>query len=199
MTAAPTTTDATPRGFVIDRADRGDGRAQLPGSLHANRRLAQWLSLAEPGVVQVYTGKVELGQGILTALQMMAAEELDVPLSAVRVSSASTARGPDEGVTSGSLSVQDSGGALRHACADLRAMAVQRAAAHAGVAAHALDVRDGAVRTPQGESLGDYWSLLCDADLGVEYSGVALPKRGAARRLLGQAQPPRLDLPDKVF
>ena len=199
MTAAPTTTDAAPRGFAIDRTDRGDGRAQLPGSLHTNRRLAQWLSLAEPGVMQVYTGKVELGQGILTALQLMVAEELDMPLSAVRVHSASTARGPDEGVTSGSLSVQDSGGALRHACADLRAMAVQRAAERAGVAAHALDLRDGSVCTPQGESLGDYWSLLCDADLAVECSGIALPKQAVARRLLGQAQPPRLDLPDKVY
>ena len=137
MPVTPTTTAATaaapaPRGFVIDRADRGDGRTQLPGSLHTNRRLSQWLSLAEPGVVQVCTGKVELGQGILTALQLLVAEELDVPLSAVRIHSASTVRGPDEGVTSGSLSVQDSGGALRHACAELRAMALQRAAARAG-------------------------------------------------------------------
>ena len=63
----------------------------------------------------LYTGKVEIGQGILTALQLLVAEELDQPLGGVRIHSASTARGPDEGMTSGSLSVQDSGGALRHA------------------------------------------------------------------------------------
>ena len=55
-----------PRGFVIDRAD---GRAQLPGSLHTNRRLSQWVQLADAGRVDVFTGKAELGQGILTALQ----------------------------------------------------------------------------------------------------------------------------------
>ncbi len=193
-TAAP-----APRGFVIDRTDRGDGRAQLPGSLHTNRRLSQWLSLAEPGVVQVFTGKVELGQGILTALQLLVADELDVPLAAVRLHSASTVRGPDEGVTSGSLSVQDSGGALRHACAELRAIALRKAAARTGVAAEGFDVHEGAIRTAQGERLGDYWSLLSDADLDTEFMGLARPKAAAARRLIGQAQPPRLDLADKVF
>ena len=113
-----------PRGFIVDRQD---GQAPLPGSLHSNRRLSQWLAFGEPGLVQVFTGKVELGQGILTALQLLAAEELDMPLSAVHVRSASTGHGPDEGMTSGSLSVQDSGSALRQACAEVRAMALLRA------------------------------------------------------------------------
>ena len=201
--APASTADPAPRGFVIDRTDRGDGRAQLPGSLHTNRRLAQWLSLAQPGVVQVFTGKVELGQGILTALQLLVADELDVPLAAVRLHSASTVRGPDEGVTSGSLSVQDSGGALRHACAELRAMALRKAAARAGIetgmAADGLDVHEGAICTLEGGPLGDYWSLLSDADLDMEYQGLAQPKPAGTRRLIGQAQPPRLDLADKVF
>jgi CO/xanthine dehydrogenase Mo-binding subunit len=194
--AAPVATAPSLRGFALDRSD---GRAPLPGSLHTNRRLSLWLSLAEPGVVQVFTGKAELGQGILTALQLIVAEELDVELSGVRIHSASTARGPDEGVTSGSLSVQDSGGALRHACAQLRAMALQRAAEQAGVAVEGLELIDGNVRTPQGNRVGSYWTLLRDADLEVEYGGAAKPKPASARRLLGQAQPLRLDLADKVF
>ena len=113
--------DAQPRGFGVPR---NDGRPQLPGSLHTNRRLSSWLGFSAPGFVNVYTGKVELGQGILTALQLLVAEELDLPLAAVRVHSASTARGPDEGVTSGSLSVQDSGGAWRQGCAEVRAIAL---------------------------------------------------------------------------
>ncbi len=204
---------AQPRGFVVDR---NDGRAQLPGSLHTNRRLCQWLSLAEPGVVQVFTGKVELGQGILTALQLLVAEELDVALHRVRVLSASTARGPDEGVTSGSLSIQDSGGALRHACAQVRALAVQRAAERAGLAAAGLQVVDGALVSSDGppnapssspaaalpgSAIGTYWTLLNEADLDVEYAGTAKPKPASARRLIGQdqVQAQRLDLADKVF
>jgi nicotinate dehydrogenase subunit B len=55
------------------------------------------------GTVSVTTGKVELGQGILTALAQIAAEELGVPLERIRMLPASTAYSPDEGVTSGSL------------------------------------------------------------------------------------------------
>lgn len=192
-------TDATtlqPRGFVVDRKD---GQPQLPGSLHTNRRLSQWLAFSEPGLAQVFTGKVELGQGILTALQLLVAEELDMPLAAVRVCSASTAHGPDEGVTSGSLSMQDSGGALRQACAEVRAMALQRAADLAGRPADTITVHAGRFRSAQGQDLGDYATLLKDVDLDIECLGAAKPKAIAERRLLGQATPPRLDLADKVF
>lgn len=192
----PEASTSQPRGFVIDRKD---GRPQLPGSLHTNRRLSQWLAFSEPGVVQVFTGKVELGQGILTALQLLVAEELDLPLSAVRINSASTARGPDEGVTSGSLSVQDSGGALRQACSEVRALALQRAAALAGQGADTIAMHEGRFRSAQGLDLGDYATLLEGVDLDIECTGTTRPKVAAARRLLGQARPPRLDLADKVF
>ena len=193
MTDAPT---LQPRGFVIDRTD---GHPQLPGSLHTNRRLSQWLAFGEPGAVQVFTGKVELGQGILTALQLLVAEELDMPLAAVRLCSASTVRGPDEGVTSGSLSVQDSGGALRQACAEVRAMALQRAAALAGQPGNTITVSEGRFHSPQGLDLGDYSTLLQGLNLDIECVGMARPKASAERRLLGQVSPPRLDLADKVF
>lgn len=184
------------RGFVIDRKD---GRPQLPGSLHTNRRLAQWLAFGEPGQVQVFIGKVELGQGILTALQLLVAEELDVPLQAVQLRSASTAYGPDEGVTSGSLSVQDSGGALRQACAEVRALALQRAAALSAQDAATLTVQAGRFLTAQGQDLGDYSTLLRGVDLDIECPGTARPKTVAQRQLLGRARPERIDLADKVY
>lgn len=184
------------RGFGVDRAD---GRAALPGSMHTNRRLAQWLSLAQPGAVQVCTGKVELGQGILTALRLIAAEELDVAIDRVQVLPATTLRGPDEGVTSGSLSVQDSGGALRQACAELRALAARAALQRAGASDLALAVRDGVFFAPDGRALGDYWELLAGVDLGVECTGEARPKPMTERRLLGRADVLRVDLADKVY
>jgi nicotinate dehydrogenase subunit B len=67
--------------------------------------------------VTVFTGKAELGQGILHALKLMAAHELDLPLDSVHIETANTQNSPDEGMTSGSLSVQDSGLAIRQACA----------------------------------------------------------------------------------
>ncbi|MFN9281063.1 MAG: molybdopterin cofactor-binding domain-containing protein [Betaproteobacteria bacterium] len=191
MSTAPN----APRGFVIDRAD---GRPQLPGSLHTNRRLSQWVQLADAGRVDVFTGKAELGQGILTALQLIAAEELDLPLSAIRVVSASTAHGPDEGMTSGSLSVQDSGGALRHVCAEVRGLAVERAAARSGLNARDIRLSCGHLSGPDGQALGSYWSLLSAADLDVEYAGRHLPKPAEQRALLGRTALPRVDLAAKV-
>jgi CO/xanthine dehydrogenase Mo-binding subunit len=185
-----------PRGFGVPQ---NDGRVPLPGSLHTNRRLAQWLAFDEPGVVKVFTGKAELGQGILTALQLLVAEELDVPIDAVRVLSASTARGPDEGMTSGSFSVQHSGGALRQASAEARALAVSAAGELSGVPEERIRVHDGRLLSDDGTNLGDYWSLLEGVDLDIECSGSASPKAPQARRLLGRARPARVDLADKVF
>jgi len=94
----------------------------LPRSLAANPRLSDWVRLGADGAFEIRVGKVELGQGILTALAQIAADELDVPLDRVRMVPAGTAEGPDEGITAGSLSVADSGAALRQACAEVRAL-----------------------------------------------------------------------------
>lgn len=185
----------TVRGFIIDRQGEGP---QRPGSLHTHPRLSQWLRLQPPGQVQVFTGKAELGQGILSALRLLAAEELDVALEQVQICPASTAQGPDEGVTSGSLSIQDSGGAIRHACAEVRALALARAAERSGVACERMTVQDGRFLGPDGALLGDYWSMLTAQDLDTDYQGLQAPKPAAARRLLGQRVAPRIDLPDKV-
>ena len=86
-------------------------------SLKTNPLIGQWLRFESNGTVTVFTGKVELGQGILHALKLMAAHELDLPVSSIHIQKANTDHSPDEGMTSGSLSVQDSGLAIRQACA----------------------------------------------------------------------------------
>lgn len=194
--SAPSSTPAV-RGFIIDRSN---GQASLPGSLHTNRRLSQWIDLRTPQVVRVHTGKVELGQGILTALRLLAAEELDVALEQVHICRANTAQGPDEGVTSGSLSIQDSGGALRHACAEIRGMALARAAVKFGLTqASSITVVNGQLQDASGRTLGDYWNLLDPVDLDIEFQGLHAPKRPDQRRLLGQKDVLRVDLSDKVL
>jgi CO/xanthine dehydrogenase Mo-binding subunit len=95
-----------------------DGRVALSDA----RRLTQRVHFERDGTVTVATGKVELGQGISTALAQIAAEELGVDLAKIKILPASTAYSPDEGVTSGSLSIQDGGKGLRKACAELRAL-----------------------------------------------------------------------------
>src|SRR4030081_4040499 len=100
---------------------------KLPVSLAANPVLSSWVRFSPEGHVRVSPGKVEIGQGIVTALAQIAADELDVDLSRVQMIRASTAASPNEGVTSGSLSIQQSGRALRHACAEVRQIFLQLA------------------------------------------------------------------------
>src|ERR1700716_4584430 len=94
--------------------------AKLPVSLAANPVLSAWIRFSPEGQVTVSPGKVEIGQGIVTALAQIAADELDIELGRVQLLRASTAGSPNEGVTSGSLSVQQSGRAIRQVCAEVR-------------------------------------------------------------------------------
>jgi len=88
---------------------------KLPVSLAANPKLSSWVRFSSDGHVAVSPGKVEIGQGIVTALAQIAVDELDVDIARVQMVRASTGRSPNEGVTSGSLSVQQSGRAIRQA------------------------------------------------------------------------------------
>jgi nicotinate dehydrogenase subunit B len=169
----------------------------LPGSLRVNRRLAQWLKFHVEGYVEVFSGKVEIGQGILTALAQIAAEELDVSLEQVRMVPASTTISPDEAITSGSLSVQESGTALRHACAEARAIYLDAAAARIGAPIETLSVDNGRIVSATGGQTS-YWELIDDDLLDRDATGRVAPKPASAHRIVG-APIARLDLGEKVF
>jgi nicotinate dehydrogenase subunit B len=166
----------------------------LPRHLASNPRLSSWLRIDDDGTVTLRTGKVELGQGILTALALLAADELDVAVHSVRVAAAHTGLGPDEGATAGSLSIADSGAAVRHACAAVRDLFL--AAATQRLASTDVTVRDGTFTSPDGRSTS-YGDLAAAVDLDVDADPDAQPKATGLRRLTG-ADLPRLDLPHKV-
>ena len=170
--------------------------AGLP-SLAANPVLASWLAFSPGGTVTIFSGKVEYGQGVWTALAQIAAEELDVALARVAVAPVSTGGSPDEGVTSGSLSIQHSGSALRQACAQARALVLAAAAAKLGAAASALTVDDGQILAA-GQPTGlSYWSLASPGLLDRE-AGAPVPVKPPGRWSVAGRSAPRLDLPDKV-
>jgi CO/xanthine dehydrogenase Mo-binding subunit len=171
--------------------------SSLPGSLRANRRLSQWLKFRSDGWVEVFSGKVEIGQGILTALAQVVAEELDVSLGQVRMMPASTAWSPNEATTSGSLSVQDSGAALRQVCAEARAIFLAAAAARLGEPIESVRVAEGNMLGASGRRTS-YWELAQDGMLERDATGLPAPKPTSAHRVIGQAVA-RRDLPDKVF
>ncbi len=169
----------------------------LPISLAINPKLSSWIRFSSEGHVTVSPGKVEIGQGIVTALAQIAADELDVELGRVQMVRASTAGSPNEGVTSGSLSVQQSGRAIRHACAEIRQIFLGLASDRLGVDIDALEIKDGTISGP-GNVRTSYWELADEISLERDATPGAVPKSSTKRTLAGNSVQ-RLDIPDKVF
>ncbi len=142
----------------------------LPPHVVDNPRLGTWLHVADD-VLHVQVGKVELGQGILTALQQLAADALGVPVDGVRMVAAHTTHGPDQGVTAGSLSVLQSAPALRHL--------------------------GGVVRALAGPVDEGYVARVAALDPGTDLTTVT-PAPALPPAAVG-CDVPRLDLPDKVL
>src|SRR6185437_10919802 len=155
----------------------------LPPMLAANPRLDQWVTFPERGVVRVATGRVEIGQGVLTAMRQIAAEELDVAPERIRLETGDTELTPNEGYTAGSQSIQFGGVALRLACAEVRALFLDRAAARFGCTATDLTVSDGVI-LHRGAPIGqDYWSLARRVDLTRPATGQARIKEASEHRV----------------
>jgi CO/xanthine dehydrogenase Mo-binding subunit len=172
-----------------------DSRLRRTGSLEKTPRLSRWLRLERDGTVSVFSGKVEVGQGILTALAQIAAEELGIAPARVRMVAADTSLSPDEGVTSGSQSIQDSGAALRRACAHARALLLERAAERLGVSVRDLVVEDGVARAA-GRSTS-FWDFADTALFDRDVDEEAPSRSPREYRVVGESAA-RRDLPDKI-
>jgi CO/xanthine dehydrogenase Mo-binding subunit len=170
----------------------------LPALLAANPRLDRWVGFPSPGCVTVSTGRVEIGQGVLTAMLQIAAEELEVAPERILLQTGDTDLTPNEGYTAGSQSIQFGGVALRMACAEVRALFLDHAAASHGYSRADLAVRDGAI-THRGEATGhDYWSLAAAVDLRRDATCRSPTKTVSDYSVVGRNMP-RVDLAAKVF
>jgi nicotinate dehydrogenase subunit B len=169
----------------------------VPPALAAFPRVAQWISFDEAGVVEVRTGKVEIGQGILTALAQIAADELDVSPSQVRLSSGDSRSSPDEGFTAGSHSIETSGLCIRLAASAARRIFFLAAAAQAQVEVEQVSVAEGRFFAAGIPLALDYWALGHAADLSQRIEDFARPKAPQDLRLVGR-ELARIDLPAKL-
>jgi len=131
----------------------------MTASLIKQPNLDQWLVISSDGRVIVRSGKVDIGQRISTALAAIAAEELDVTLDRIDMATVETGVSPDEGVTSGSNSMQDSGQAIRLAGATARQHMIDKAAAQLEVDPASLEVSDGLIRSRETNRSITYWDL----------------------------------------
>ena len=96
------------------------------------------------GTVSIFSGKVDLGTGIRTAISQIAAEELDVSLSQIDLIQGDTLLTPDQGPTFGSLSIQNGGMQIRQACATAREALKSVAAKEWGVSPSDITTKNGA-------------------------------------------------------
>jgi CO/xanthine dehydrogenase Mo-binding subunit len=172
------------------------GAPPLPGDLRSTPRLDAWLAVNADGTVTVFTGKVELGQGITTALAQIVADELEVDLGRIAIVSGDTSRTPIEGVTSGSLSIEQGGTALRFAAAEARELLLAAAATKLDVPAAELTVADGVISAPGGKRVA-YWELARPELLQRDATAKAKPRPSAAHKVIGK-NIQRRDIPAKV-
>jgi nicotinate dehydrogenase subunit B len=169
---------------------------KLPGSLAQAPYLDSWIRIDADGGITVFTGKAELGQGFKTAFQQIAAEELDVPFEALTVVTADTGRTANEGYTSGSHSMQDSGTAIQNAAAQVRELLVAEAARRRDFPAENFRTEGGVVIAPDGERFR-YGDLVPAEMLHIQARPMSKLKDPATFKIMGQPVP-RVDIPAKV-
>jgi nicotinate dehydrogenase subunit B len=167
-----------------------------PGSLKQAPFLDAWIRIDADGGIAAFTGKAEIGQGFKTAFQQIAAEELDVPFESLKIVTADTARTANEGYTSGSNSMKDSGTAIRNAAAQVRELLVAEAGRRLDLPTENLRTEKGEVIAPDGRRLR-YGELVSGDMLHVQAQPTSKLKDPATFKVMGQPVP-RVDIPAKV-
>jgi len=165
---------------------------------HGYASLGNRLWIGATGTVKLAMGKVELGQGIGTALAQVAAEELGVAFGRIELVNVDTDFSPNESYTFSSISVQQSVPPVRRAAAAGRQILLQRAAEKLGAPVDDLTVEDGAILS-SGRSTGlDYWQLIAAEHIEVvkEDEYASLPIEDYA--VVGDSVH-RIDIPAKIF
>jgi nicotinate dehydrogenase subunit B len=167
-----------------------------PGSLATSPYLDSWIRIDADGGITVFSGKAELGQGFKTAFQQIAAEELDVAFASLKVVTADTRRTANEGYTSGSNSMKDSGTAIQNAAAQARELLVAEAARRLNLPAENFRTENGVVIAPDGQHLS-YGDLVAGDMLHVQAQAKSTLKDPATYKVIGQPLQ-RVDIPAKV-
>jgi nicotinate dehydrogenase subunit B len=170
--------------------------------------LDSWMAIAKDGTVTVFTGKVELGTGVVTALAQIVAEELDVRFDKVFMDSGDTDKAVDQGVTAAARTIERGGPQLRQAAAAARQELLKLAAARLDSGVDLLTVADGVVSVAGNPSRKiSYGDLLGGKRFNVKItaSGSGWDMKVAPQvpvkdpkdyKIVGKSIP-RVDLPEK--
>ena len=163
----------------------------------ADDRIDSWLAIKADGGVTCFTGRVDLGTGIRTALAQIVADELDVDLERVTMVMGDTARTPDQGTTSASNTIQREAIPIRHAAADARQMLLKLASDRLGVAVSDLRAASGIITSGRAGKSISYGELIGDKRFDLRASGRARTKKPSEYTVVGKSVP-RADIPAKA-
>ena len=180
---APTTIAAEAKGHV---APKTVSLAEVDG----------FLAIGADGRVTVYSGKVDLGTGVRTALMQMAAEELDVALEKIHVVQGDTLLTPDQGATISSVSISRGGVEVRRAAATARGALVEEAARRWTLAPAGLTTQAGAVVAADGRRLS-YAELVGGRSFSLKVDPKVRTKDPSSYTIVGRSVP-RVDIPAMV-
>ncbi|GAA4306696.1 xanthine dehydrogenase family protein molybdopterin-binding subunit [Compostibacter hankyongensis] len=162
---------------------------KLPRSLSRFPALDSWITVLADGRVRIMTGKLELGQGIRTAIAQVAAEELNLGMENVTVDLAETGHTPDEGYTAGSGSIEGSAMSVRYAAAYAREKLLQLAADELKVRVSELRTAHGRISTVKGTPAITFAALLKDRQLNDEVRMPVTLKSRDRYQLVGKPVP----------
>ncbi len=149
-----------------------------------------WVHLGTRGMATAFTGKIEMGQGARTGLSLLVAEELRLPLEAVRLVMGDTDVVPWDVGTFGSMSTAIAGQDLRAAAAALRERLALRAARQWGIDRSRLDLEGGLVRGPDGRTAA--YRALVEGLRAVEQATGAPPLTAAEAWTVAGRETPML-------
>lgn len=187
---------------------RGTGGTRPPLT---PEQLDSFIALQPDGTFIAFYGKMDAGQGVDVAIGQIVAEELDVPVSAVRVIQGDTAESVNQGGASGSSGVEKAGVTLRYAAAEARRVLLDRAAVQLSIPADQFTVADGIVTARSDvtkhvaykDLIGDGYfqtQLQWNGKIGNDLlsRGKAQPKNPSDYKIVGRSIP-RTDIRDNVF
>ena len=166
--------------------------AQQPADFNA------FLRIGADGRVACFTGKIEMGQGVITSLAQMLADELVVPLASVDMVMGDTLLCPHDRGTFGSLSTKYFGPTLRQAAAEARAVLIQMAVEKLGVPAQQLTVDDGQVIDSQNTNRRVTYAQLTEGKIIERHLKQSASPLSASRHTISGKATGRIDARQKV-
>jgi nicotinate dehydrogenase subunit B len=183
--------------FSVDKYQGAIAQSVARSKSTSTERVDGFLAIDKNGNVTLYSGKVDLGTGVRTALAQIVAEELDIPFAAVTVIQGDTALTPDQGTTSGSFSIQNGGMQIRQAAATARQALLSAAARKLHVQKSDLSVTDGQISAKSTHRSVGYGELVNAQPLSLKVDITAPVKDPATFKIVGRSVP-RVDIPGKV-